>query len=252
MINLARSLHAEILKLKHTLALRLAIVAPLVIVVLQVAMFLDQQPYGLPEGTTPWTWYGQMVMVFWGLLMLPLFVTLETALAGGLEHSDDHWKHLYALPVPRGAIYAAKQFSGMALIGVSTVALPIFLILGGLLLRVLRPDLGLDAPIPWLRIFGYPFLTYLSAWLLISIQTWVNLRWKSFVVASAVGIAMTVAGVVIVNSDWGSFYPWAVAGLVSNQFNEGVVLLPELLFGCLGGIGAAIIGGWDVVRRDVL
>jgi ABC-2 type transport system permease protein len=95
-------------------------------------------------------------------------------------------------------------------------------------------------------------LIYLGCWLIIAIQTWVSMRWPSFVVASAVGITFTVAGIMVVQSDWGSFYPWALPGLLINQLGKGDAYTAELLFGSLGGIVAALIGGWDVTRRDIL
>lgn len=252
MNSLINAVYAETLKLKRTLALNLAIIAPLVIVFMQVAIFFDQGLAGVPEGESPWINYSQMVIVFWGLLMLPLFITLEVALAGQLEHADRHWKHLYALPLPRGAIYAAKQFSGLALIAVSCAALPLWLVSGGLLLRIFKPGLGFEAAIPWLRIITFAVLIYLSSWLVVAIQMWISLRWRSFVVTCAAGIAMTIMGMAVINSSWGSFYPWALPGFVANAFNENIIHWTEVLFGCVGGMVVSVLGGWDVIRREVL
>ncbi|MBN1259489.1 MAG: ABC transporter permease [Anaerolineae bacterium] len=252
MTVLIRTLGVETLKLKRTLAFWLALVAPLSIVVLQVGMLYERGAINAPGEGSAWIWYCQLVMVFWALLMLPLFVTLETALTGQLEHAGDHWKHLYALPVPRGSIYAAKQFSGMFLIGVSTLALPVFTALGGLFLRWARPGIGLDGAVPWELLLTYSAAVYASSWLVISIQTWISLRWKSFVVACTVGILLTVAGTFVINADWGQFWPWAVPGVIGNHLSEGIIDLPQLIFGSLGGIAAALLAGWDVCRRDVL
>jgi hypothetical protein len=247
-----RVMRAEMLKLKRTLAFWLALVAPLVIVGANFGIFLQRGAINTPDTTSPWLWYGQMNIVIWGLLMVPLFVTLETALVGNMEHASGVWKHLNALPVPRGVIYATKQVSGMVLIALSSLALVLTIAGSGVLLHVLRPRIGLQGAIPWGRLFAYAGMTFVGAWLSISIQTWVSLRWKSFVVACAVGVALTIAGVFIINAEWGSFWPWALAGGIANEFNEGVVHVPELLFGSLGGVIAALLGGWNVVRRDVL
>jgi hypothetical protein len=253
MTSLARALWAERLKMKRTLALRLAFIIPLAGVGLQFMVFCQRGEFYLRETENAWIRFGEQMFVFWALLMLPLFVTLETALLGGLEHKDNHWKHLYALPLPRWAMYAAKQVAGMALIGLSIVALVGFSVLAGFVLRLLKPGLGFEEAIPWAMLLKYTAVTFLASWLIISIHTWVGLRWHSFVVAVAVGIVMTISGVVFVNADWGSFYPWALPGLIANGFNKGMpVPLPELLFGSVGGIVAAFIGGWEVTRRDVL
>ena len=120
-------------------------------------------------------------------------------------------------------------------------------------LEVLRPGLGFHVAIPWGQLLKPVAMAYLASWLILAIHTWVALRWRSFVVASAVGIVPTVAGVVIINSEWGNFYPWVLAGLIISGFNKGEALpLIEFLLGSLGGVVAALVGGWEVTRHDAL
>ena len=248
-----RALHAERLKTKRTLALWLAPLAPLVIIALQMAVVFQQQKYYKAKDiANAWIDYGQQTVFLWAILMLPLFITLETALLAHLEHGNGQWKHLFALPIPRGAIYAAKQVSSMAIIGLSMAALYATIILSGLALRELTPGLGFEAPVPWWDLFRYIALSYLASWLILSIHTWVGLRWSSFVVASATGIAAMVIAVLMFQSDWAQWYPWTWPGVVANGVEAGEEVGTQLLIGSLGGLGAALLGAWDVVRRDVL
>jgi len=248
-----RALHAERLKTKRTLALWLAPLAPLVIIALQMTMVVQRQEYyRAQEIANAWIEYGGQTVFLWTMLMLPLFITLETALLANLEHANKQWKHLFALPIPRGAIYLGKQVSGMAIIGLSMAALYAYIILSGLALRALTPGLGFEAPVPWWDFFRYIALSYLASWLILSIHTWIGLRWQSFVVASATGIAAMIIAVVMFESDWAVWYPWTWAGLVAYKLEEGEAMLTQLLLGSLGGLGAALLGAWDVVRRDVL
>jgi hypothetical protein len=250
---LLRALRAERLKLKRTLALWLAPLAPLVIIGLQLAIVLNSlEYYRAQDVADAWVKYGGQIVFLWTMLMLPLFITLETALLGNLEHGNQQWKHLFALPIPRGAVYAAKQISGMAIIGLSMISLYVFIVLSGLALRLLAPGLGFEAPVPWWEFCKYVAGAYLASWLIISVHTWVGLRWHSFVVASSVGIAAMVIAVFLFQSDWGPWYPWTFAGLVAYGLEEGHDVLPQLLAGGLGGVAVALLGGWDVVRRDVL
>jgi hypothetical protein len=248
-----RALHAEQLKMKRTLALWLAPLAPLVIIALQMAIVLERQQYYRTQDTAgAWIEYGGQTVFLWTVLLLPLFITLETALLANLEHGNGQWKHLFALPLPRGAVYAAKQVSGMAIIALSMAALYIYIVLSGLALRLLTPGLGFEAPVPWWSFFRYIGLAYLASWLILALHTWIGQRWQSFVVASAVGIAAMVVAVVMMQSDWAVWYPWTLPGLVANGLEAGEEILPQLLLGCLGGIAVSLLGGWDVVRRDVL
>jgi hypothetical protein len=248
-----QALMAERIKMKRTLALWLAPLAPLVIIALQMAIVLQRQQYYRTQNiANAWTEYGGQTVFLWTIMMLPLFITLETALLANLEHGNGQWKHLFALPIARGAIYTAKQVSGMVIIGLSVAALYAYIVLSGLALRVLTPGLGFEAPVPWGQFFEYAALSYLTSWLILSIHTWIGLHWHSFVVASAVGIAAMVVAVVLFQSDWAGWYPWTMPGMVANGLEQGQNVLNQLLIGSLGGIVVAALGGWEVTRRDVL
>lgn len=184
--------------------------------------------------------------------MLPLFITLETALIGGLEHSGNNWKHLFAQPVPRSTIYTAKLASGMALIGISQLMLFLYILLSGWLLGILKPEAGLGAAPPAGDILGYAAIAYAASWLLISLHTYVGIRWKNFVVAMSFGIAMTVAGFLILNSRLANFYPWALPGLILNKIKTGDPYLLQILIGGPAALIPAVLGAWDFIRRDVL
>jgi hypothetical protein len=250
---LARALSAEWLKLRRTLALWLVPIAPLVIVALQLAIVLERTGYYRQQGFADiWENYAQQTVFLWALLMLPLFITLETALLGNLEHANQQWKHLFALPVSRGALYGAKQLIAMLLIGLSMLALYLTIVVSGLAIRLIVPGLGFEAPVPWLRLLQYVGLAYLASWLVIAIHTWVSLRWRSFVVAIAVGIGAMVVAVVIFQSGWNRWYPWTLPGMITYSLEEGLRPWVEVGLGGLGGIAAAALGGWNVTRRDVL
>jgi hypothetical protein len=238
--------------MKRTLALWLAPLAPLVIVALQIAIVIERQEFfRSQELGNAWGAYGGQAVFLWTVLMLPLFITLETALLSNLEHGHRQWKHLFALPIPRVAIYAAKQIGAASIIALSMVALYVYIVASGLCLRALAPGLGFEAPVPWLAFLQMVGLSYLASWLIISIHTWVSLRWHSFVLASAVGIVAMVIAVVFLQSEWSEWYPWTMPGLVANSLEEGQWPGLQILIGSLGGLAAAFLGSWDVARRDV-
>jgi hypothetical protein len=250
---IVRALVAEALKLKRTLALRLAILMPVLMAGLQFAMIWKNGARASWDYGTPWLLLMQQTLVFWSLLVLPLFVTLETALLAGMEHNNGQWKHLFSLPAPRGSVYAAKQVAALALIGVSMAVLALCTVLAGFGLRLLLPGAGFEALPPWGAFLSRCLMVYLSAWLIVALQSWVGLRWSSFVVAVSAGIVLTVSGMFIVNADWGHLYPWALPGLIANDFTKGAVLpTGRVLFGSLGGLLTAVVGGWEMTRRDVI
>ncbi len=260
--DLVRAVRAERLKLKGTLALWLAAIAPAVVLAVEALAIYGRREYYLNRGLADaWGDLAMQTMVLWCLVMLPLFVALETALVAQLEHGNQQWKHLCALPISRGALYTAKQLGGMALIGISLVMLVAFTLICGVMLRFLIPNIGFEASPPLGEIGEFAAFVFLASWLMISIQTWVAQRWSSFVVASAVGVAMTTIGVIVIQSRYAGYYPWTLPILVANGFSEyihplnvlaeGVRPVKELLIGSVGGVVTAVLGGWNLTRRDV-
>jgi len=245
-----RVLSAELLKTKRTLAFWLTLLAPLPIILLALINFM--QDYEWLKREELWPTLIHNVFVLWCLLLLPLFITLETGLLNALEHNNKMWKQLYALPMPRWAVYASKQIVALGLIGLSNIALAAMTVGVGLLLRVLRPQLSFSAPIPWTPLVQSAALGYLAACLILSLHLWVSARWPSFVAAMGTGIVTTVAGVVVINSEWAKVYPWTLPGWVVKGNLQGEAIAVSLAIGLVGGIVIALMGGWDVSRRDVL
>ncbi len=64
----------------------------------------------------------------------------------------------------------------------------------------LRPDLGLTEPIPWDLIFLRSFSFVPAVLLMLAMQTWVAIRWRSFTVPMGLGIGSTVVGIMLLRS----------------------------------------------------
>jgi lantibiotic transport system permease protein len=252
MNSLLIALRAETLKLKRTLAFAMVFLAPLLILLLQLAMYLDHAEYYLnQDGLNPWKNFNQTMLVYWSFMMLPLFITLESALVGNLEHARHNWKLLYVQPVSRWAIFAAKWWVNVGLIALSMLSLLGLMRLGGTIVQGFDPEFGFTVAFPWtwtLRLLG---LCFAAALLIISIHTWVSLRSSSFVIACAAGIVATVAAVFAFGSDYAIYYPWTIPGMIATGAS-GAELATCLLIGVCGGFLVAFAGMWDVSRKEVI
>ncbi len=252
MLSLARALSAELLKTKRTLTLWLTLLAPLSLAFLELVMWYQQGHRMLEPDTSPWVTLTLHALMVWGLLLLPLFVTLEMGLLGAQEHGNKTWKQLYTTPLPRWTIYAAKQLIGLAVIGLSMVCLLAQTVGVGYLLNLLRPQLGFTGAIPWRSLVPAYTLAFLATWLIIAFHLWVSVRWSSFVLAMGVGIVATVAGVLVIQSDWSAYYPWILPAVVGLNLRAGDPVLMPVVIGLAGGLVISLLGGWDVSRREVL
>jgi hypothetical protein len=249
---IVRALDAERLKMKRTLALWLAIVVPLSVVGLQFLIVYQRGAGYFRQDGDPWSQFGWDVFLFFALLMHPLFVALETALLGSLEHRSGQWKHLWALPLPRWTIYAAKQAAGMALIGLSLGLLVVLTVLAGVALRALEPGIGLSADVPWKPLLKLGVGAYVASWLLISVQIWIGIRWQNFVAAMGVGVVATIFGLAAGDSGLASISPWSVPAVVIDALAIGKTAWTSLLWGGLGGVAFGIWACRNIARRDVL
>src|SRR6266404_8502952 len=122
---LRRALQAETLKMKRTIALKMVVLAPLAVVLLTVFM-ASQAPFSTLRrraATDDWRALARVNFQFWGLLMMPLYITLQTALIAGLDHSENQWKALFARPVPRWTVYVAKLLVVLAMTAASGAVL---------------------------------------------------------------------------------------------------------------------------------
>ncbi len=244
-----RAMSAELLKLKRTVALRVAVVAPMVVVVVMFLVFHQRQQAGA-TGFDLWFRFSKEIMGLWALLMLPLFVTLEAALLGALESSEKNWKHLFALPIPRGAIYSAKIITTIGIIGLSKIVLLVGTIGAGMILGYLKPDYQLSlSSFPFRQTLQMYLTTYLLSWMMITIQMWVSVRWQSFTISVSTGISATVFGYMLINSaKWGRIYPWT---LPVNVLVANGNITRALMISLIGGLLIAILGGLEFIRRDV-
>lgn len=97
MSELARAMSAESLKVKRTLALRLAVIAPLFIVMLQLGVYLARGEDVERAASNPVVGFSRQIVTLWTLLFLPLWATLAASLCASLDHNGNHWDQLSLL-----------------------------------------------------------------------------------------------------------------------------------------------------------
>jgi hypothetical protein len=245
-MSLVRALHAELLKLKRTLAFRVIFVLPLLIALLQFLVILRTKTYA--RGFNLWQTHPTNSFQIWAVFMMPLLIALVTALLNGIEHSDKQWKHLFVLPVPRYAVYFAKLIVAQGLILMSTLVLGVFTVVVGVAGTYLRPELANAGPVPYLWLAKQVAFVWLASWLIIAIHTWISMRWSGFPIALGAGIGGTFFALFAASATLGKYYPWL---LPMNIFVEGR-FAAALWLGIAGGLIASVLGCLEFTRRDVM
>lgn len=238
------SLAVEAIKLRRSLALVLAVLAPAL-----VALFVF---FFVLRGDEPSPWGRTMPSsaAIWAFFMLPMSVTALTALVAHTEHGPRAWDTLRALPVPRWHLYAAKAIGVLALVAAMTVVLAGLTIAAVALAAWIKPAIApTDVP-DFIAYFALLGRIFLAAWLLVAVQLWIALRYPSFVPALATGIAGTFLAVVATSAKIGAVLPWQIP--VNQLASDVDRALLALAIGACGGIVAFAAMLWHLSRREVL
>lgn len=224
------ALAVEAVKLRRSLALLLAFVAPALVAVFVFfnLLRLDKaQPWGITLQTSA---------AIWAFFMLPMSVTALTALVASTEHAPRAWDTLRALPVPRWHLYASKIVGVLAVVAMMSALLALMTWGAIDLAAWLKPSIaptGAADPVGHLVLLARIFV---AAWLLVALQLWIALRFSSFVPALATGIGGTFFAVVATSAKIGVVLPWQIPvnQLASDPARAGLAL-------AIGGIGGGVV-----------
>lgn len=198
------AIHVEMAKLKRSLALLLCIAAPVFVALLSLLIGLDGNK------PRPWTQFMAGGSAMWAYFMLPMTVTALTVLVAQVEHAPKAWNAVLALPVPRWWIFAAKALVVIALVAGMSVAVLLLLLLSGVVVEAVKPgEALLGSPEPWAgaRLLAAMFAGSL---MLIAVQLWAALRFRSFVPPLVLGIGGTFVAVAATASRQGAWFPWLI------------------------------------------
>jgi hypothetical protein len=231
----------ELLKLRGTLSLLLCLLAPALVAVVALLIALRQAHPG---------WQGLLTngVGLWCYFVLPMTVAALAALLAQIEHGPRGWDHLFALPISRMRLVMAKAAVMMMLIGIMSALLAGFCLVLGLAAGLLRPAGLALAAFPWSEAAAMAARAWAASGLMAVVQLWVALRYRSFVVPIALGLAGTFLVVASMGAPEVALLPWAMP--LGTIAAPGASPLFALLAGCLGGLALAPLMAAHLARRD--
>ena len=221
----------ELRKLNGSLALLLAVLAPAfpaMVVLLSTAT---------SEKTTSWmSIFNSFMLPIWALFLLPMIIAAFATLLAQIEYQARGWDHILALPVRRWQIFAAKAaVIIMGMIAMTLLAL-IFTGLGALLGSKIGGT-AIAGSLDYAKLARVTGLMLAASTLFVALQTWVALRYASFVVPLAFGIGGTMVALAVAmtgtaQADW---FPWVMPMKILTQQNPAQI-------GLIGGVsGLAVL-----------
>ncbi|UOQ55415.1 ABC transporter permease [Hymenobacter cellulosivorans] len=254
---LRRTHTADWLKLRRTLALWLALGGGALPVLLNFLIIYFRGEKLLAAGENPWRHYIHMSWQTASVLLLPLFLILLTSLLVAIENRATAWKHLYALPVSRGAVLGSKLLVLLQLNLLAQVVYVVLLLASGKLLGWLRPELLFGAyPVPLAGVIPLLAHTYLATLGILGIQYVAALWWRSFALPFAFGIGGLVAALTLLRWEHVDWVPYAaptrVLSLVGKDA-QGLLTVQSGIglaeWSSLAWFAAALLVGYGLLSR---
>lgn len=245
---LARTLRAEILKLRRTRAVWLALGAPLAVVALYVLLILTG---GADPVRIGWDGTASALLVLWAMLMLPLYAALLAAFINGVDHGARGWKHLFALPVPRWSIHGAKLVVALALAALSSLVLAAGVIVMIAALKATGSGAPEAGAVPYRLVIEGAARTYVGALFVLAVHHAFSLRVRGFEWPLGIGIVATIFATQAVGSpDYWPFLPWTYPAVTVGVDDPSA---PYWAMGlsAAGAVLVALLSAWDVQRRDI-
>lgn len=251
---LGRSLAAETLKLKNTLALLTAAGAPLFIISLSFLIYYFKGHEMLKEGENPWLPYTRHSLQVWAMLFMPLYISLAAALVCAVEHQSNTWKQLYSMPLPRWTVYGAKLILFTGLIFGSMLLLLALNQATGYLLGVLRPGLGFQNFSIALEAGKVILKMTLAAMGIMAIQFYISFRFRNFVFPIGLGFVLTVAAMVLTRWEHIHYYPYSYPffSFINTKPDDIVIFSTEVWRSLAVLVVVSGIGILEMGRRDVI
>jgi hypothetical protein len=196
----------------------------------------------------------RITFFLWVLLVLPLYIAVQTALVAGIEHAENQWKVLLARPLARWTVYVGKLVVVAGFLLASSASLVLGVFISGTILRPLQPELQLGA-IPYSDILAKGLEIALLAFLPLTIQYWIAIRCRSFTVSVGTGIVAMIAGYIVAIMAsrnvvvWTRYFPWTLPAMA--MVTPPITVGPLIWLSGIAGSIIALFGCLDFSRREV-
>lgn len=240
---LFRCIHAENMKLRHSVIFPACIVIPVIPAIMGTFNYLQNTDILSSDWYSLWT----QVTLFYACFFYAPLIALYCSYLWRLEHRCNNWNVLMTAPVSIPCLYLGKLAVIFCVTLVTQLWMGILFFLSGKLIHL--PGL------PPLEILMWLLRGTLAAAAIGSLQLLLSMVIRSFSVPIGIALIGSVMGMVFLNSGSGLYWPYSLMllGMNSNKSKDALTggtlsfLLMTLLFFLLF-YGAAV---WLLKHRDV-
>ena len=205
MRSLYISLTSEFYKSRKTLAFWAAIILPVLICALIAFGYFSNSAKVLKfnyPGIVLWGQYSGAALGVMGMLILPFYIMFMAFSVNNIEHKNDTWKTLFAQPLNKFSIYAAKYLYAVMLLLICLILFALLTISSGYLLQALVPKYTFNDYNPILLLTKFYLKLFLASLGILSVQFVFSLIWSDFLKPMGIGFVGIIAGIITANVGW--------------------------------------------------
>lgn len=259
MRSLILSLQSEFYKSRKTLAFWASILLPLLICGLITFGFLSNADKIIKMHYPPqalWLTFSGGALGVMGMLILPFYVIFMAFSVNNIEHKNDTWKSLFAQPLNKFSIYAAKYLYAVMLIFICLFLFALFTFLFGHLLQALNSGFTFNGFSPVAILSKIYFKMFLSSLGILSLQFIISLIWSDFLKPMGIGFVGIIAGIIAATKGWeyAYFIPYSQPTLalsMSKSKNIDQLFSQEIYSSLIYTVILFIAGYFIVARKSI-
>lgn len=221
-MSLLISTKAEIIKTKRSASFWLCLIGSIVIPLIFFLTYIlkPERNYARME-QMPWEIHFSQGWQAFNAFLLPMFVILVCSLIPQLEYKNNAWKQVFSSPQTVGNIFFSKYLTIILMILFLFLMFNIFMIIGAVIPNFAYSKFTfLSKPIDWAYLLRLNIKTFVSLLAIISIQYWLSLRFRNFIVPIGIGLALLVTSLIIIQFRWEHIYkvPYSFPMLTLMEF----------------------------------
>ncbi len=194
------SSRAELIKTKRSATVWVVVLGSGFIPLIFLLMYTLSPEKNYPRmQILPWEQHFGMGWQALASFLLPMFVILICSLIPQIEYRNNGWKQAFSSPQSIGNIFFSKFLTIHIMILLLFVLFNIFLIGSAVIANWINPHYAfLKSPINWSALFKLDLKTYLSVLGMSAIQYWLSLRFRNFIAAIGIGLALLITSLIAI------------------------------------------------------
>lgn len=212
-MSLAIATRAEVIKNRRGAAFWLCLIGSAFIPFIYFLMYTLKPGRNYARlNADPWSGHFSEGWQSFSIILLPMFVILTCSLIVQVEYKNNTWKQVFASPLSIGDIFFSKFTGILLMVLFLLVMFSVFMLLAGVAADLIHPKYTfLERPVGWAKLAKINLKTFISLLAIVSIQYWLSLRFRNFIVPIGIGLVFVVTSMILMPWEHIDKVPYAFA-----------------------------------------